>query len=155
MHTLGSHTCSLLLWSNPPSLTTAGQHPLPELRCWGCLRGICPGLSRHVSADTGWEAADACLAEAAGCCGVEQEPRITHAQLHNTFPAPESWPRAPAQPSLGSGSRKQTGRAGWQHPAPTAAAETHSLGGSLTQCLRNRLREQSHEGRWDGSPPGD
>lgn len=158
MHPPGSHTFPLPLWSNPLSLTAARQHPLLELSCWGCLRGIRPGQSRHVSADTGREAADACLANAAGCCGVEQEPWLPRAQLHNTFPAPESRPRAPAQPSLGSGSRKQTGRAGWQHPAPTAAAETHSPGGSLTQRLRNGLREESHEGRWagwDGSPPGD
>ena len=50
------------------------------------------------------------------------------------FPAPgsttRSWPLSHGHgrlhtPALGSGSRKQTGRAGYQHPAPTAAAETH------------------------------
>lgn len=49
---------------------------------------------------------------------------------------------------LGSGSRKQTGRAGWRHPVPTAAAEITPPGGSLTQrCLRNKLCEEGHEGR--------
>lgn len=81
--------------------------------------------------------------------GLEQELWLPHTRFHNTFPAPESRPRAPAHP--GPGERQQ--EADWK--SWLAASCTHSCcrnsppqeAGSLTQHLRNELREEGHEGR--------
>lgn len=62
------HLCPPLVSS--PHLTAAGQQHLWLLqKCRSYPRGVCPGLSRHVDADTSSRVA-ACSGEAGGCHGV-------------------------------------------------------------------------------------
>lgn len=79
-----------------------------------------------------------------------QEPRLPRAQLHNTFLGPESRPRAPARP--GPGERRQ--EADWKSRLAASCAHGRRTesppAGSLTQRLRNELREEGHEGRRAG-----